>query len=107
MSAEKRLAILLYWLAHSNTQNELADVFNVGQSTIHNIVHSGVNALVGHLAKKAIKFPQGAELERVMKDFKRLCKLPMCAGAIDGTFMKLSSRAYGAIRSGAIKATQL
>ena len=89
VSAEKRLAILLYWLAHSNTQNELADVFNVGQSTIHNIVHSGVNALVGHLAKKAIKFPQGAELERVMKDFKRLCKLPMCAGAIDGTFMKI------------------
>jgi hypothetical protein len=37
-----------------------------------------------------INCPEGADLMRVMNDeFKGLCYLPFCAGAIDGTFMKI------------------
>ena len=89
ISAEKRLAIVLYWLAHGPTQETLATLFSVGQSTVHNILHSGVTTLRSYLVKRSIVFPRGRELQRVMAGFKKLCKLPMCAGAMDGTFMKI------------------
>ena len=43
-----------------------------------------------------IRFPTGEELEQVIVDFERLsvksgkAGLPLCAGAMDGTFMKIS-----------------
>ncbi|XP_065175529.1 uncharacterized protein LOC135805424 [Sycon ciliatum] len=89
VSSEKRLAMLLYWLAHATTQDELANLFGVGQSTVHGILHDGVDTLAVHLGKKSIVFPKGEDLKRVISGFKRICKLPMCAGAIDGTFMKI------------------
>ena len=82
VSAEKRLAIVLYWLAHSNTQDGLATLFSVGQSTVHSILHSGVTTLRTYLVKRSIVFPRGRELHWVMEGFSKLCKLPMCAGAI-------------------------
>ena len=85
VSAEKRLAIVLYWLAHGTTQDGLATLFSIGQSTVHSILHSGVTTLQAYLVKRSIVFPRGRELHRVMEGFSKLCKLPMCASAIDGT----------------------
>eukprot|EP00117_Sycon_ciliatum_P031504 scpid80201/ scgid24630/ len=56
VNSEKRLAMLLYWLAHATTQDELANLFGVGQSTVHEILHDGVDTLALHLGKKSIFF---------------------------------------------------
>ena len=57
--------------------------------TCDNIVHDVVEVLSQKFCLDMIKFPEGADLMRVMNEFKGLCYLPFCAGAIDGTFMKI------------------
>ena len=53
------------------------------------IVHEGIHILLGRLVPDSIKFPSGSELEQVIVDFESLCGIPMCAGAIDETFMQI------------------
>ena len=36
-----------------------------------------------------LAFPEGDDLLRVIHEFSGLCSLPCCAGAMDGTFMKI------------------
>ena len=38
---------------------------------------------------ESIRLPTGSEFNQVMFDFKSLCGLPLCAGALDGTFMRI------------------
>ena len=59
------------------------------------IIHDGVRILCSVLAPHSIHFPTGGELGQVMVDFERLTAkpgkagLPVCAGAMDGTFLKI------------------
>ena len=80
--ATKRIAILLHWLAHSSSFSQLAVLYALGKSTIVSIVHEGIDILCKRLVPQAIKFPTGSELSQVMVDFKALCGLPFCAGAL-------------------------
>lgn len=89
MPAAKRLAILLHWLAHGNSYSEVAALYAVGKATVVAIVHNLVAALRQRLIPDSIRFPSGSELEQVIVDFKELCGVPMCAGALDGTFMAI------------------
>ena len=52
-------------------------------------MHQGIAILRERLVHDAIKFPTGPELEQVIVDFKSLCGLPSCGGALDGTFMPI------------------
>lgn len=85
----KRLAILLYYLCHGETFSEIAALFQVGTSTVASIVHEGVEALVAPVTQESIVFPQGEQLQRTMRRFEEMTKLPMCGGAVDGTFVKI------------------
>ena len=80
---EKRLAVFLDWACSSMPFQALA------KPTCVNIVHDVVEVLSQKFCLDMIKFPEGADLMRVMNEFKGLCYLPFCAGAIDGTFMKI------------------
>ena len=80
---------MLYWLSQSLTFTQLSTLHAVAKSTAVSIFHEGVTVLPQHLVPASIKFPSGAELEQVMIDLESLCGLPMCAGAIDGTFMEI------------------
>ena len=86
---EKRMAIVLFWLAHSVSFVSVAGLFCIGKSTAVAIVHSGVHVLRRHMVPSAILFPTGSELDQVLCDFEALCHLPQCAGALDGTFMRI------------------
>ena len=55
------------------------------------IVHDTVDILHGRLESDTIAFPRGAKLQAVMHDIKKSGGLPRCAGAIDGTFMKIKN----------------
>ena len=85
----KRLAILLHWLAHGNSYSEVAVLYAVGKATVVAIVHDMVSILRQKLVPDSIKFPAGQELNQVIIDFQELCGVPMCAGALDGTFMAI------------------
>jgi hypothetical protein len=48
-----------------------------------------INELCFKLVSDAIRFPTGQELDQVIADFEDLCGVPMCAGALDGTFIRI------------------
>lgn len=85
----KRFAILLHWLAQGLSFAQLSALYGVAKSTAVSIVHEGVTMLLRCLVPVSIRFPTGTELEQVMVDFESLSGLPMCAGALDGTFMEI------------------
>ena len=49
------------------------------------IVHDTCAAIVSVLFDQYIKFPNGNELERVVKGFEEKWNMVQCAGAIDGS----------------------
>lgn len=49
----------------------------------------GIASLRQTLVPDSIRFPTGGELKQVMCDFESLAGLPMCGGAMDGTFMAI------------------
>ena len=86
----KRFAILLHWLAQGLSFMQVSALYAVAKSTSISIIHEGVIVLLHHLVPASIKFPTGSELKQVIDDFESLCGLPLCAGAIDGTFMEIN-----------------
>ena len=87
--SDKRLAVTLHWLAHGLSFQQLALLYAVGKSTAVEIVHSTIAVLKRDLVPDSIRFPEGHELQQVITDFQHLAGLPQCAGAVDGTFMKI------------------
>ena len=86
---EKRMPILLFWLAHSVSFISVAGLFCIGKSTAVAIVRNGIHVLRRHMVPSAILFPTGSELDQVLCDFEALCHLLQCVGALDGTFMRI------------------
>ena len=70
-----------------SSYSELAALYAVRKSTIGSIVHNLIGELRQRLVPEAIHFSIRQELQQVMVDFDDLCGVPMCAGALDGTFM--------------------
>ena len=89
VSSAKRLAIIVHYLAHALSYATLSLLYGIGTSTTANIIQEGVAVIKHILLPTVIKFPTGQKLRRTMRDFKALCGLPRCAGAIDGTFMRI------------------
>ena len=89
ISVEKRLAVTLYYLCQGESFKEVAALFHIGASTAGDIVHETVLALHSVLSMEWIVFPEGQNLLKTMRKFESLCNLPQCAGAVDGTFVRL------------------
>ena len=83
--AAKWLAIVLHWLPHAPSFSQLATMFTLGKSTVVSVVHQGIDILCERLTPSAILFPTVFELQQVMVNLEALCRLPSCAGALDGT----------------------
>ena len=60
----------------------LGEMYNVGASTAHAIVHEGITAKEDTLVTTCIKFPGGHQLDVSIASFQAAAGLPMCAGAI-------------------------
>ena len=87
--SHQRLAVTIYWLSHGLSFYSIALLFGIGKSTVVEIVHDAISVMKVYLVPKVCKFPTGRKLRKTMSQFKTLCGLPRCAGAIDGTFMKI------------------
>eukprot|EP00117_Sycon_ciliatum_P013201 scpid68951/ scgid13950/ Putative nuclease HARBI1; Harbinger transposase-derived nuclease len=89
ISPAKRLAIVIYYLSHGETFSEIAALFQVGVSTVSGIVHEVVETLAAPVTQDSIVFPVGEQLQRTMRRFEEMTNLPMCGGAVDGTFVRI------------------
>ena len=87
ISGEKRLAIGMFFLAHGSTFQAIATTFRIGTATAFKIVHQCIDIMKVSIVPAAIKFPHGPELQRVIASFRGKHRLPLCAGALDGTFI--------------------
>lgn len=87
--ADKRLAIFLDWVGSGNTYASLAPKYDIGKSTVYEILHEVRGVLAKKLVPNQVKFPTSDKLTATMQGFKKLCHLPFCVGALDGTFVKM------------------
>ena len=91
MTVEKLLALGLYRLAHGNSYITIGPNFNVGKSTVIEVVQDVVEALCD-LRNEYIKFPStNREVLATRETFDDLTDLPNVVGAIDGTHDKIKT----------------
>ena len=69
---------------------------------MHKAIPCGIPALKA-VALESIIFPGGRNLDDTIVEFEGLSGLPLCAGVIDGTFMKIKSQKVGVTASGVAK----
>ena len=81
--------MFLDWISSGAPYQAIARTYDVGKSTVWHILHEVVEVLADKLVPLEIKFPPGDTMVHAMNDFRRLCKLPCCLGAIDGTFVRI------------------
>ncbi|KAF3836208.1 hypothetical protein F7725_028766, partial [Dissostichus mawsoni] len=65
----------LYWLAHGLSYSVVSRAFQVPLSTVHRLVHQGVED-IATLRHSLIKLPAGPELEEVGQGFQQLANSP-------------------------------
>ncbi|KAK3733250.1 hypothetical protein QZH41_011088 [Actinostola sp. cb2023] len=91
ISVEKRVAICLWHLATGEDLRSLGWRFGIAKSTACEIIKEVCKAIVEVLLTRVIKWPSGNELKAVTNGFKTRWGFPQCAGAIDGTHIKISA----------------
>ena len=89
LSKKKQLAILLHWLGHGFAESQLATLYRVGSATVNGILRSSGEAVMTCLVPISIRFPVGQAQRDQMLEVEAVSGLPLCAGAVDGTFMRI------------------
>lgn len=79
----------LHWMAHGLTFDMLGEMYNVGVSIAHAVVHLCMLVMKDNLVKSCVKFPSAHELNVVMARFEAVAGLPICVGAMDDTFVHM------------------
>ncbi|KAF3838818.1 hypothetical protein F7725_010586 [Dissostichus mawsoni] len=100
LGPERRLAwghmtvsTTVYWLAHGLSYSVVSRAFQVPLSTVHRLVHQGVEDIAA-LRHTVIRLPAGPELEEVGQGFQQLANSPAfssCVGAIDGCHIRIKT----------------
>ncbi|XP_033971714.1 protein ALP1-like [Trematomus bernacchii] len=83
----------VYWLAHGLSYSVVSRAFQVPLSTVHRLVHQGVEDIAA-LRQSVIRLPAGPELEEVGQGFQQLANSPAfssCVGAIDGCHIRIKT----------------
>ena len=96
ISPEKVLVLGIYRLAHGNSYVSIGPVFNVGKSTVIEVVQDVVGALY-ELKDEYIHFPETvvetAASTQTFRDLSRLLNI----GAIDGTHIRINAPRESAV----------
>ena len=80
ISAEKRLAITLYYLATNSDFRTVGHLFGVSKSSVCLIVKEVCATIVDVLLPKHLSFPSGDALRAVITGFQENHKFPQCVG---------------------------
>ena len=92
--SEHRLAIFLYHVAQGDGYTSLMDQFGVGKSTISYIIGDVSKAIVQHLSRKYIRFPNVDEAMSTMEFWREYNGIPGVVGCIDGTHIPIIQPAH-------------
>ena len=85
ISTEKRVAIMLWFLATGTDYRTIGHLLGVSKSTVCVVTKVVCAVIVKHLLPEYIKIPTGTALKVVIDGFKDDLGFPQCAGAVDGT----------------------
>ena len=83
-----RGAATIYKLVHGTSLLICFEQFAIGLSTLLGTLRDIVQAVNIYFWQE-IQFPRGSHLQNVMRDFEEFCRLPVVAGAIDGTHIHI------------------
>ncbi|KAF3856784.1 hypothetical protein F7725_017507 [Dissostichus mawsoni] len=73
----------VYWLAHGLSYSVVSQAFQVPLSTVHRLVHQGVEDIAA-LRHTVIRLPAGPELEEVGQGFQQLANSPAFSSCVGG-----------------------
>ena len=85
ITVKHRVAITLWCLATAVEYRTISHLFGIGRSTVCEIVHDTVRAIVTQLKGEYIKFPTGQAQRDVIEGFEDRWGFPQCVGAMDGS----------------------
>ena len=88
ITAKRRLALTLYYLASTAEYKTIANLFGVSRSFVCICIRDVSRAITKRMSK-FITFPRGQDIHQVIDGYYRKWGFPMCAGAIDGTHIPI------------------
>ena len=88
---ERRLGLVLWFLATGADFRTIAHLFGVSKSTVSLAIKEVCESLVKHLLPVYIQVPTGNALKEVVDGFHVSYGFPQCCGAIDGTHIPIVS----------------
>jgi hypothetical protein len=86
-----RIAVTLYYLTHSGSFSETAQVFGMSKSTAVRFFKEITDILVDSMASEIIRLPvrNDPEWQTLSNGFEAICGFPNCCLAIDGTLFEI------------------
>ena len=84
ISVRHRVAVTLWCLATPAEYRTISHLFGIGKSTVCEIVHETVDAIITRLKQDYIRFPTGQAQRDVINGFESTWGFPQCVGALDG-----------------------
>lgn len=92
---EKRVAIALYYLKSGADFDVVGTNFNVGKTTVCNILTDFCNSMLKRYLHQEIQFPDNLEQRKLMADrFEKRWQFPGVLGAIDGSHIPIKKPTY-------------
>ena len=90
VSAEKKLALTLYFLKDTGSIRMVANAFGVAKSTVSIIVHDVCQAITSYLGPKYIRLPTTVdEMRELIVKFESRHGFPQAFGCVDGTHITI------------------
>ena len=88
VSAKRRLAITLYFLASTAEYHTIGNLFGVSRSFVYLCIQEVSDAIAKQF-RNVISFPKREDLLQVIRGYEDAWSFPICAGAIDGTHIAI------------------
>ncbi|XP_050314195.1 uncharacterized protein LOC126748784 [Anthonomus grandis grandis] len=94
ITGELRLLITLKYLSQGTSMQSLAWTFQIGFTTVHQIINETCKAIWDVLHSEYLKLPTREQWLEIAKGFKNQWKFPNCIGAIDGKHINVQPTAH-------------
>ncbi|CAH3177660.1 unnamed protein product [Porites lobata] len=91
VEVEKKVALFLYFIASTASYRTLSNLFGLSRGFVCICIRKVAAAVLRKLKPKYMSIAKGDELTRVIANYKEKWGFPMCAGAIDGTHIPIST----------------
>ncbi|XP_062582430.1 uncharacterized protein LOC134244176 [Saccostrea cucullata] len=95
ITPDRQLLLTLWYLANLSSMREVAHIFGLSKSTVHETIFRVISAIIEHLSVRVIVWPSANRQRDIANDVQQVCRLPGIIGFLDGTHVRLSSALKG------------